>query len=372
MCRVLALAGLTLAVLLLACTTPTPTPTDTPSPTPEPTTTPTATPTPSPTATATPTLVATPTPTLTPTPKPTATPEPVPTPTPPREPLNLDFTPIVASEEAWDCFAGRRIPTRWEREDHGGNLRLALAEDNETLCGWHLAFSEQEKRPEVTYYRTLVSPGAAEDGHAWTEERLGALTDILGEITALTGIRFAPHDDAAPDWDNSLLVRLDDRSTLLEWCYDSPADVLACGGYGTDRERDAPTYPLMPYVVMDAAKVGDGQLFRYTLRHELLHALFGFVHSFTDLTIMDPESYASRVRWHERAATGTPNPEFYDLAGETPDAFSRSDREMLRLYGDIPRDLPWEEIQRRACIGEEGVCFQLYEWREEPWWEWGQ
>ena len=260
------------------------------------------------------------------------------------------------------------MPHPWEIEDHGGNLSLALAEDDETLCGWHLAFSEQEKRPEVTYYRTHVTPEAAEAGHAWTEELLGELDGILEEITVLTSIRFSLTSADEPDWMNILLVRLDDRATLEDWC---GLGVLACGGNGVSREKDDPTYPLIPYVAIDAAgTTGDPQLFRYILRHELLHALFGFVHSTTGLTIMAPDSYADRVSWHERAAEGTPNPEFYDLAGETPDAFSLEDREMLRLYGDIPRDMPWDEIQRRACIGEDGVCFRLYDWREQPWWEW--
>ena len=377
MSRASVLPLVALAVVVVSCSSPALTPTPEPQPTATPIPfPPTATPIPAPipTAVVTPTPTTTPWPTATPwwinpptpTPKPTATPRP--TPTPLREPLRLDFVPIVASEEAWDCFAGRRIPWSWEREDHGGNLRLALVGDNETLCGWHLAFSEQEKRPEVTYYRTHVVPAAAEEGQAWTTQRLDALADILAEITSLTGIQFVT-DDGEADFHNSLLVRLDDRATLQKYCTGSE-DPMACGGYGTSRERDAPTYPLTPYVYMHGEEVGDAQLFRFILRHELLHALFGFMHSFTSMTIMDPDSYPDRVRFHERAAAGNPNPEFYDLAGETPDGFGLADRVMLQLYGDIPRGMSWEEIQRRACIEEDGACVEMYEWREGPWWEW--
>ena len=156
---------------------PTPAPPHTATPVP------TLTPTPQPTSTPTPTPMPTPTPSPTSTwrdpvttfinPSESLTTTPTPTPTPIPTPPVLDFTPIIASEAAWDCFASRKVPDSLS--------------DNETACGWHRQFSEEPKRPENTYYS--YQDGTA-GNDAWTMERQLWMYDVLEEITSLTGMKF--------------------------------------------------------------------------------------------------------------------------------------------------------------------------------------
>ena len=287
-----------LMVFLAACATPTPTPTVTPSPTPEPTPAPRAVPTPTPTATLVPAATPTPNFALAPT------------------PLALDFTPIVASEGAWDCFASREIPPSF-----GG-----------TACGWHRQFEDNGKRPPVTYY-------IREGDDAWAPSRQSALALVLSEIGDLTGLGFKYDKEQRAD---VLKVYLVSSPNMAHVCTDDGVDwtiVHACAKW-----HEGP-YPGSPRVYVDREAFEDDDLaFKGTLRHELLHALFGFHHALRPPSVL--EDY------------GHP----YD--------FTDRDREMLRLYGAIPRGLSWDEIQRRACVGEGGICVELYEWRDEPWWKW--
>ena len=281
--------------------TPTPTPWDRPTatprstpwmPTPRPSATPTPTPTPSPTATAT----------LTPRPTPT------PTPTPAHVlALELDFEPIVASLGAWDCFFGR------EEYPEGS-----------TLCGWHKAFSEEGKRPDITYY--------VMEGDQWTASREQVLVEVLEEISELTGLAFI--NRAGPPKDTLRVQMI--------------ASGSPCGGDPCATYR-AEEYPQFPQVVIETG-VGQSQAeesrYAWYFRHELLHALFGFKHPFS--------VRSSVLEWHTPQSGG----------------FTRSDEEMLWLYGDIPRDMEWEEIKHRACIREGGVCARLYEIQDGHWQDW--
>ncbi len=113
----LRLTSLLLALLVVACSSPDPTPTAAPTPTvtitpapdPQAHPTPTATPKPTstpvpPTATSTPTATPTPEPTATPTPTATATPTPSPTPTPTVTPLPTDTPAPTPTPEPLDAF----------------------------------------------------------------------------------------------------------------------------------------------------------------------------------------------------------------------------------------------------------------------------
>ena len=86
-------------------------------------------------------------------------------------------------------------------------------------------------------------------------------------------------------------------------------------------------YPRFPKVYMGVESIGDEEhAFKGLLRHELLHALFEFLHPLRPGSVMDKHLGA-----------------YND--------FTDRDKEMLRLYGAIPSGLSWDEIQRRACIG---------------------
>ena len=332
------------------------------------------------------TSASTPTPTPAPTPTHTPTPGPTATPTPASTPLQLDFTPVIASEEAWDCFAGRDLPIYWDRQQDPDNIRLWTTDEDETLCGWDKAFKEEEKRPDTLYYRTR--------GGSWDESQMLALSDVLTEVSDLSGILILPEDEAqlsGPARDRSSVSREFAElvwNTLTVGLWDDPNNcqgdrVLGCATY-EEAERWGPinfndpwgplsTYPASPRVDLIAGRIGDDQLFRHVLRHEVMHAVFGFLHSWTPFLILHTNSYSDRVDSHERAREhGTSsNPGMLQTIGETPGEFSGDDKEMLRLYGDIPHGMEWEEIQRRACVGDRasGLCFRMYEWREEPWWD---
>ena len=328
---------------------PTPTPIPTPSPTPAPSV-PTPTPVPPPTATPVPLRYPTATPTATATPVPTAPPTPTATPLP----ASLDFVPIIASEEAWDCFASRST--------------LDYSQGT-TKCGWSRedAFTDNfyvdrdyEKR-EILYYRT--NPGTDATGYTWTESRLGVLTDVFQEITELSGVRFVPFEEAPeveprlPDgnpnadyyhvlW-NTLSVSL--RTDLDSSC--KGPNPIACtigsrpalpnrSNVGVRYDVPVLVYPARPMVRLGSAVQGfDEQRLAGVLRHELLHAVFGFTHSSSASSILHP------------------------FTGENL-SFSPTDEEMLRLYKDIPQGMEWEEIQQKACVGAGDVCYWLYEWEE--------
>lgn len=305
---------LALIMFLAACsplepTVISPPPTDTPIP--EPTATPTATATPAPTATHTPV----------PTPTPTATPTPVPTPTPTPTPLALDFIPIVASEAAWDCFASRELPRDFGIDFDG------------TACGWHRQFEDIGKRPPITYYTRY-------GGDAWTLGRQISLAIVLEEIGRLAGLDFKYDEEQRAE---VLEVYLVSRSGLIRACPSANGDSfttsVACARW---RSGAYPRFPKV-YIDMDAVE-DDDQAFEGTLRHELLHALFGFEHAIRGSSVLDDIG---------------PHGDFTDR-----------DKEMLQLYGAIPSGLSLEEIRRRACIGENGVCEELYRWNDTPWWEW--
>ena len=360
---------LPLLIVSAACSSPesTAAPTSTSEPVPTPTSTPTPTPSPTP-------VPPTPTPTSTPAPTPTSTPTPTPTliPTPVPTPLYLDFEPIIASEDVWNCVAGSSELTYsgaralWEpRYGDAWYDHWNLFGEHVTLCGWRLAFSEEEKRPEVLYYDLRANDDVESAGYGWTELRLNALLEIFREITDQTGIRFLHKSDAPevdvqnyPEYTNEYLFAV--RNTLRIALGNEDQTRLGNGGYsvaqrpGSDwHNRDwlavkPPTYPIRPYVTL---RFGTSELFNefsfdLTLRHELLHAIFGFGHSFTPSSILYPDAFIA------------------------PDELSLIDKGMLRLYGDIPYEMSLEEIQRRACVGVDDICYQLYTWPEEPWWEW--
>ncbi|MDE2885143.1 MAG: hypothetical protein OXO53_08625 [Chloroflexota bacterium] len=299
--------------------------------------------------TATPTVVptgmATPTPVLTARATPTATPVPA--------PLILDFKPIIASEAAWDCVAGHDWPTSFDRERDPGNLILRDVDGYTTRCGWHEAFRSQAKRPEAVYYQLYVHPDAVDVGE-WDRDRRSAFEEVTKEVSFLTGLRFAPYVSGEHDLDDRLLLRLDDTLTLIAACDSPEHGIASCGKYGLygflERERGRPGYPVRPSVGIDVTRVTGGREFRHVLRHELLHVLFGFYHAYQGPSVLT-ESY---------------------MPGEEPDGFTLQDEEMLGLYGAIPAGMPWEEIQGRACVGVGDQCYRLYEWFEEPWWEWDQ
>ena len=188
----------------------------------------------------------------------------------------------------------------------------------------------------ITYYtrRSLA------EADSWTISRQVALGSVLAEIEGLTGLRFRFDRELGQEM---LVVYLIPTSDMIIYCGDDGLDWTIPQGCA---RWDPHPYPSSSKVYLDIEAIGeDREQFKGVLRHELLHALFGFLH-------------ATRV------------PSVLGGLGGSYEEFQDRDKEMLRLYGAIPSGLSWEEIQRRACIGEDGVCVELYKWNDEPWWTW--
>ena len=254
---------------------------------------PTPTATPPPTATATPTLI--PTPTLTPTPSPV----PTATPTPPT--FQPEWLPewFVASEAAWDCFFDvLALPS----EQKGAS----------TDCGWHYAARAFYHPNNPTYCRMTGG----------TPEQVAMLKSAMAEITQLSGIEFIEASDERD------VLEIEFVAVGKTPCGTNPR-IAGCAQHPTAWGREG----------MHGGRVWlTPESDANTMRHELMHAVFDFIHA--------DGPADSILRHDEDLRTGT--------------GFTEQDKEMLAMFRIIPHLAYGFEIEARACIGEDGVCERPY------------
>ena len=157
-----------------------------------------------------------------------------------------------------------------------------------------------------------------------------ALADVLNELTTLVGIKFQ-----YAEYSNALSVEFLPHATIP--CQDARVDyeIWGCAYVSlNDLAVSQDDYLLGGRVEIAAGGDKAASIQRHLLRHELLHALFGFVH----------------------APAGVMKVPF-----EQPYGYTAQDKEMLTLYGALPNGLWLDDIRERACIGSDGNCESPYD-----------